>query len=285
MSIKNRWLEFLIPSFRQKVKELEHLREENKKSMVLVSTLERAKEDLQQQLKKQQDIVAKLKTKLEVIELERQEVYRQYNRLLEQVSPSAEEAGGVIVARRMRGPVGNDPKSANESEGWRLNVGCGSVKKEGYLNVDVDPSVKPDLILSLDETLPFLSGVFERVEAYHVVEHVYPWMALDVLKDFLRILKPGGKLAIECPNIESACSWLSGNPHYDWDSQMGMWAIYGDPNSRNPFYMHKWGYTPVTLSQILREAGFIGVQREPPETHVPSRDFRIVATKPTDNLS
>jgi hypothetical protein len=61
---------------------------------------------------------------------------------------------------------------------------------------------------------------------------------------------------------------------------MGMWALYGDPNQKNPLHMHKWGYTPVTLHQLLKAAGFVIIQREVPETHVASRDFRMTAIKP-----
>lgn len=59
-----------------------------------------------------------------------------------------------------------------------------------------------------------------------------------------------------------------------------MWALYGDPNPENPFHMHKWGYTPLTLSDILRQAGFTNITREIPQTHVARRDMRMIAIKP-----
>jgi SAM-dependent methyltransferase len=148
------------------------------------------------------------------------------------------------------------------------------------VNADVDGSLNPDIICALEEPLPFGSNVFELIEAYHVVEHVYPWIVLHVLKELFRVLMPGGKLTIECPNIESACSWLGTNPDYGWNSQMGMWALYGDPNPQNPLQMHKWGYTPVSLGRLLSDSGFVKIQRQPPETHVPGRDFRLEAVKP-----
>jgi hypothetical protein len=46
--------------------------------------------------------------------------------------------------------------------------------------------------------------------------------------------------------------------------------------------MHKWGYTPASLHELLQESGFLKIQRKPPETHIPARDFRIEALKPND---
>jgi hypothetical protein len=32
-----------------------------------------------------------------------------------------------------------------------LNLGCGKFPKEGYLNIDVDPTTKPDKVMNLNE--------------------------------------------------------------------------------------------------------------------------------------
>lgn len=229
--------------------------------------------------KASEEAIAKLKSKLEIIRLEREEVYSQYNRLFDKLTQSS-----VTVSVSADLPLRNDnlPSSIDieTSDGLKLNVGCGRVKKAGYLNVDIDPSVKPDLILNISSILPFKDEKFQVIEAYHIIEHIFPWLIQDLLKDFFRVLKPQGRLIIECPNIEAACTWLVGNMQYGWNSQMGMWALYGDPNPENPFHMHKWGYTPLTLSDILRQAGFTNITREIPQTHVARRDMRMIAIKP-----
>jgi hypothetical protein len=290
------WLKRLISDFGQTAREVRSLRSEttnlrSQKELLQSQIAKQRKinEDRQQAVKRRDDIIEELKGRLvrkdevieklqknlDAIQLEKKELYTQYSRLLSDFFAPQDvtlTAPGIGSAKK--------DKSEPKNEGSRLNMGCGRVKKVGYLNMDVDPSVKPDVVFSLDQPLPFESNVFELIEAYHVIEHVYPWATLDTLKELRRILRPEGKLAIECPNIEFACSSLVRSAEYGWNSQMGMWALYGDPNPRNPLQMHKWGYTPLTLWQILQAAGFVGIQREAPEAHVPARDFRIVARKP-----
>jgi SAM-dependent methyltransferase len=289
---KRRWLELLIPSFglRQQLEVLENTRRELQEQVGRqVQSLEefrqkverrnRIMDELQEQLSKQQSVIEKLTKRVEALQLERDQVYEQYNSLLSDTLQVGESNQGLHQLQ-----AGNSAEqyvgAAIEGKEWRLNMGCGKKKKVGYLNVDVDVAVKPDVVVLLGRSLPFASGTFSLIEAYHVVEHVYPWVSSDIFKEFWRILKPGGKLAIECPNIEAACAWLGQNSDYGPDSQMGMWAIYGDPNPQNRLHMHKWGYTPVTLSACLKQAGFVGIKREVPETHVPARDFRMTAVKP-----
>jgi SAM-dependent methyltransferase len=297
---KHPWLELLIPSFRatagkvrslvQQVELLEdtnrQLEEQVQKQVKSLEGLRQQverrneiMEELHEQLSKQQSVIEKLTKRVEALQLERDQVYEQYNTLLSHTLQVGESMRGFHQLQADNSAeefVG----AAIQGREWRLNMGCGKRKKVGYLNVDVDVAVKPDMVVLLGPALPFASGTFSLIEAYHVVEHVYPWVSSDIFKEFLRILKPGGKLAIECPNIEAACAWLCQNLDYGPDSQMGMWAIYGDPNPQNRLHMHKWGYTPVTLSACLKQAGFVGIKREVPETHVPARDLRMTAAKP-----
>ena len=289
---KRRWLELLVPSFRrrQQIEVLENTKRELQEQVGRqVQSLEefrqkverrnRIIDELHEQLSKQQAITEKLMKRVEALQLERDQVYEQYNNLLSDTLQVGESMGGL---QQLQGEYSAQEYvgAAIQGREWRLNMGCGNKKKAGYLNVDVDVAVKPDMVVLLGPSLPFASGTFSLVEAYHVVEHVYPWVSSDIFKEFWRILKPGGKLAIECPNIEAACAWLFQNSDYGPDSQMGMWAIYGDPNPESQLHMHKWGYTPVTLSACLKLAGFVGIKREVPETHVPARDFRMAAIRP-----
>src|SRR5689334_9745269 len=55
----------------------------------------------------------------------------------------------------------------------RLHLGCGSVKKNGYLNVDFFPG--GDITLDLRRGLPFESACCEMILSEHFVEHIdYP---------------------------------------------------------------------------------------------------------------
>ena len=52
----------------------------------------------------------------------------------------------------------------------------------------------------------------EEILSVHVIEHFYYWEVADVLKEWVRVLKPGGRMIIECPNLLSACQEVLNNP-------------------------------------------------------------------------
>lgn len=156
----------------------------------------------------------------------------------------------------------------------KLNLGCGKSYLPGWINVDVSEAYKVDKCADL-RNLPFPDNYADEVMAIHVIEHFYRWEVDDLLKEWLRVLKPGGKLILECPDLDKAIrNILAGQP-----DQMGMWALYGDWNHKDPLMMHKHGYTPITLTQALRPFCSHSEQK-PAQFHKKDlRDMRIEATK------
>lgn len=82
----------------------------------------------------------------------------------------------------------------------KLNLGCGEFKKEGYLNVDVNPAVNPDLQYDLNQLpYPFPDNYFDIIEADHVLEHLANPFAS--MREFHRILKDNGRLKLKVPHF------------------------------------------------------------------------------------
>ena len=161
----------------------------------------------------------------------------------------------------------------------RINLGAGDTKLDGFLSVDIDPRVLPDVVSTIDK-LPFKTGTIAEISAYHVIEHVYYWEAEITLREWFRVLEPGGKIVIECPDLEKITKYLTKEKDFTKWSSLGAWGLYGDPNHRNIYYGHHWGYTPETLSSMLTRNGFTHIISSRPQTHVPSRDMRLEAEKP-----
>lgn len=137
----------------------------------------------------------------------------------------------------------------------RLNLGCELDKrpqKEGWVNIDCRQSCKPDLVHDLLKPLPYKDNSVDEILAKDILEH-FPWRKVpDVLTDWLRVLKPGGKIYIQTPDLTTIAHHILIGKLWNW-KQISHW-IYGEQNV--PENSHKAGFTIPTLARLLTEVGF-----------------------------
>jgi SAM-dependent methyltransferase len=170
----------------------------------------------------------------------------------------------------------------------KLNLGCGDKILPGYVNVDVAEARaghKPDVLCDLRKLEPFESNSVDEILSVHVVEHFWRWEVVDILAEWVRVLKPGGKMILECPNLISACQQFLANPDLHAgpgpEGQRSMWVFYGDPRWQDPLMVHRWGYTPNSLAAVMHQAGLRDLKQEPAQFKLREpRDMRIAGVKP-----
>ena len=170
----------------------------------------------------------------------------------------------------------------------RLNLGSGDKNLRGYINVDIVEGrggAKPDVQSDLRK-LGFASGYADEIMSIHVIEHFYEWEVQDLLAEWKRVLKPGGTITLECPNLMYAVKRIAEDESLLLDTGkdgwgMTMFSLYGNPFERDPYMCHRWGWTPKTLAAELEKAGFVAAHEEKALFKKGNpRDMRIVATKP-----
>lgn len=171
----------------------------------------------------------------------------------------------------------------------RINFGCGRQVLDGFYNVDaaVNPRAPrpPELVHAVEFTpegevanpLPLPDACADELHAMHVLEHVYAWEALALVLEWKRLLKVGGLLVLELPNL----TWAARHVLDGRDDQMAMWPLYGDPQHKDPFMCHRWAYTRESCAALLTRAGFWQIQQLDPVTHGArrDRDMRVEARK------
>ncbi|MCP8307171.1 MAG: methyltransferase domain-containing protein [archaeon] len=122
-----------------------------------------------------------------------------------------------------------------------LDVGAGNRRKVGYIAIDIDNSIKPDIVCD-NNILPLKDESIDNVYWSHNIEHLAnPHKAMHEIH---RILRIGGKLTIICPNAS-----------FPWTLYLA-WK-YGDCLFTNsPFERHLWVVKPEALKRLLKEEGF-----------------------------
>ena len=157
----------------------------------------------------------------------------------------------------------------------RLNLASGGTRFPGYISVDLHGGdVKCDILALPKEW----AGKADEVMCIHGLEHLAFYQTQDALLEWKRVLKPGGKLVIEVPNLKEACRNFLLNPG---KLNRGLHCIYGDQDYANIEAVHKSGWTPETLIDALTMAGFRNCAQRPAEhKRKEPRDFRVEAYKP-----
>jgi ubiquinone/menaquinone biosynthesis C-methylase UbiE len=78
----------------------------------------------------------------------------------------------------------------------KLNLGCGTKKLEGFLNIDKNPAVEPDKVLDLESgKLPFKDNSVDHVVANFVLEYIGDGF-VNLLKEIYRVCESGATVEI-----------------------------------------------------------------------------------------
>ena len=140
------------------------------------------------------------------------------------------------------------------------------------VRLDIDPRTNPDIVG--DMTALGDVGPFDAVACNNALEHLYPHQVDKALREFYRVLKPGGHAIIQVPDLEGV------QPTEDLIEEIGMPGLhlyYGDPARLEdaPYMAHHCGFVQDTLRRVLEMAGFrVMVKR------LPCHQLMGVGTKP-----
>lgn len=160
----------------------------------------------------------------------------------------------------------------NEAVKIKLHLGCGHKHFDKYVNMDLWLNEAVDVVGDITK-LPWPDGAATVVESYHVIEHLPHPRVPAVLKEWYRVLEPGGLLVLEAPHFDEAVKeYLAGNESRI-ENIFGHQRFLGDA--------HMFGYTPQRLIRLLEQAGFKNFRQTPPQSSQTQEEpsFRIECSK------
>jgi predicted SAM-dependent methyltransferase len=178
-------------------------------------------------------------------------------------------------------------KHLEENLEIKLHLGCGPNLLEGYVNVEGDYLAHMEGIAVHDLTQPFPipDNTVSEILTVHVIEHIMPHDVPAMLTEWLRILKPGGFVATEWPDLLKMCQVIVDNPHYLYSKngkelKRSVAGIFGNISRyKDPVMLHKWGYSAESLKRLKLEMGFSRAIIEDNLYRKTRNDSRVVAFK------
>jgi len=153
--------------------------------------------------------------------------------------------------------------------GVYLHMGCGPQVLDGFINID--KYQEGEGILQVDMAHPpFQADLVSGIYSSHSLEHLPFREAKLALRNWNKVLKPGGKLYLAIPDLEEIMRILLDTTvpsHIKWN-----WYVYTlfgyqvDPDkyANNPELnlpsdsgqYHTCGFTKETIQQYLVESGY-----------------------------
>lgn len=98
---------------------------------------------------------------------------------------------------------------------FKLDLGCGGKKREGFHGVDQYPMEGVDTVLNIGEhAWPWETASVDEAVSSHFVEHLTTQQRCHFYNELSRVLKPGAKATIIVPHWCSNRAY--GDPTHQW---------------------------------------------------------------------
>jgi predicted SAM-dependent methyltransferase len=144
--------------------------------------------------------------------------------------------------------------------GIRLNLGGAgegflSGKIPGFLTVDLREVPETDILGDVRDLSMFTDGTVDEIYSSNVLEHFPHVDTINVLKEWCRVLKPGGKLWLSVPDFDATVKLYLKEGLVPWVKYLA----WGD--QAHPLNYHYINFTFGSLALDASKAGFRDIKR------------------------
>jgi predicted SAM-dependent methyltransferase len=138
----------------------------------------------------------------------------------------------------------------------KLHIG-GQQAHPDWQILDIEDRPEVDFVGDAQDLSQFEDGSIEMIYASHVLEHFHYGVGdelMNTLREWFRVLEPGGHLLISVPNLRTLCE-LYGRPDLGPEDRYHLMRIIFGGHT-NEFDVHRVGFDPDILVSYLHGAGF-----------------------------
>jgi len=176
-------------------------------------------------------------------------------------------------------------KKKTFTEPLKLHLGCGTVYMKDYVNIDVSSDSVADIVSDFRDIYKlYPADTVSEILSVHSISYLRLWEALDFFKECFQLLKMGGHLVLEFPDVEKCASLLieSKNDYANYiEAVRGIYAFdLGQIQRKESFYTYCFGWSAWHIQEELKKIGFKNIICTEGMLHnYEWRDTRVEATK------
>lgn len=137
----------------------------------------------------------------------------------------------------------------------KLHLGCGKRHIPGFVHIDAVEYPHVDHVATIDNLGFMGADTVDLIYTCHVLEHFRRKDVGRVLREWLRVLKPGGTLRVSVPDFARLCEVYQ--KHGDINQVIG--PIFGRQDYL--YNIHYNVFDERSLSALLQECGYTDVSR------------------------
>ncbi len=137
----------------------------------------------------------------------------------------------------------------------KLHIGCGNRYIPGFIHIDVRKLPHVDYVTSADKLDMFADNSVDLIYNCHILEHFRRNQIENVLKEWWRVLKPGGVLRVAVPDFEKLVEVYLKTK--DLKLILGPLAGRQDYPENTHYIVFDYSY----LSEMLAKVGFKNIHR------------------------
>lgn len=132
----------------------------------------------------------------------------------------------------------------------KLNLGCGSDIKPGFINIDIRLLPGVDIVSDIESIDYFTDESIDEINAYDILEHFSFTKTKSILTNWISKLKPGATIIVRVPDVIKILNKFNEGklPHFE-----AMRLIFG--GQTYPENFHFAGFSQEVLEGLLVGCG------------------------------